>query len=67
MIVNPSIKLMTARSWLPFSCELGITSSATTKIIAPAAKANASGSNGAINATAKNPITAEIGSTIPEN
>ena len=48
-------------------CVSGITSSTTTKIIAPAAKARAYGNKGVKNVTANAPITAAIGSTTADN
>ena len=48
-------------------CVSGITSSTTTKIIAPAANAKAYGKIGVKNVTATAPTTAAMGSTIAYN
>ena len=50
----------------PFTCDSGITSSTTTKIMAPAAKASAKGRMGRANTTTAAPMTAATGSTIAE-
>lgn len=63
MRVKPSMRLIAARSECPFSCVLGMTSSTTTKIIAPAAKAKAYGRVGLMIEMASTPMTAAIGST----
>jgi len=58
-IINPSV----ARSVWPFRWLSGITSSTTTNIIAPAAKAKAYGRSGVNIVTNTAPITAATGST----
>src|SRR5690606_30895967 len=61
--VNPSMVPTVARSVWPPRCDSGISSSTTTYIIAPAAKASAYGRIGATSSTAATPITAATGST----
>ena len=65
--INPAINPRVATSVYLSSWVSGITSSTTTKIIAPAAKASAYGRIGVKNVTATAPIIAAIGSTIAES
>ncbi len=67
IVTNPTSRLIVARSVFPCLCDSGITSSPTTKIIAPAAKARAYGSNGCTINTTAAPRTAATGSTTAES
>ena len=67
IMLNPIIKAQVVSLICPRSCEPGIASFATTKIIAPAAKLNAYGTKGSITTTAQAPSKAATGSTNPEN
>lgn len=61
-IISPSVAI----SVLPLFCDSGISSSTTTKIIAPAAKARAYGMICSMTITRAAPKTAPIGSTIAD-
>ena len=67
MTVKPTISPIVAISLFPFVCDSGISSSTTTKIIAPAANASAYGKIALIDMTAAAPMTAAIGSTMAES
>ncbi len=67
MMVNPIIKQMVAKSTFPARCDSGMSSSTTTKIIAPAAKLSAYGSIVAEWVTAAAPMAAAIGSITAES
>lgn len=67
IITNPSIVPEVATSVLRASCDSGINSSTTTKIIAPAAKARAYGRIGLINKTAAAPSIPAMGSINAED
>ena len=67
MITNPPIKPNVAISVFLSNCVSGITSSTTTKIMAPAAKQRAYGKIGVKKVTARAPITAKIGYTNADN
>ncbi len=67
MSIKPRINPIVAISVYLSLCVSGITSSTTTYIIAPAAKAKAYGRIGSNDVTAQAPQTPAIGSTIAES
>lgn len=67
MVANPNIAPIVDKSVSFPICDSGISSSTTTKIIAPAANESAYGNSGVTASTKYAPNTPAIGSTIPDN